>query len=250
MGISYLSFPLSFCFNFMVCLLRRLGEFAMGLDAWWEAVMTFYLAQEHQSGSWESVDGESIGDPHDLLHYKMGCWFLPSLWFASFHLRPQWSQLGQCFHPPVGGPQWWLWQSTTQSSMNALWTRLFTHTTIGEAGRKSQPLTYLITLGSDFPIMDLSQQFWSIKRKLNIYISSSKNIVEIHKPCNISLCVSKRFYLCHITYSLYISGGDKYKWISDNFSMTQFPHPKSGANNRTYHMRRWLQFNDIMHVNI
>ena len=36
-GISYLSFPLSFHSALWGCLLRRLREFAVGLGEWWEA---------------------------------------------------------------------------------------------------------------------------------------------------------------------------------------------------------------------
>lgn len=90
--------------------------------------------------------------------------------------------------------------------------------------------------------MDLSQQFWSIKRKLNIYISSSKNVFEIHKPCNISLHVFKCFYLCHITYSLYISWGDSINGQVTISLWLSFP-TISGANNSIYHMKWWLPFN-------
>lgn len=45
-----------------------------------------------------------------------------------------------------------------------------------EAGQE-ESFTYLVVLGPDLPIMDLSQQFRSIKRKFNIFVSLSKNIL-------------------------------------------------------------------------
>lgn len=53
----------------------------------------------------------------------------------------------------------------------------FTQEELGEAGQEGS-ITYLIILGSDLSIMDLSQQFWSSKRKFNVFIiSSSKNVL-------------------------------------------------------------------------
>lgn len=61
--------------------------------------------------------------------------------------------------------------------MSALGTsRSFTREELREAGRE-ESFTYLIVLGPDLPIMDLSQQFRSIKRKFNIFVSLSKNIL-------------------------------------------------------------------------
>ena len=62
--------------------------------------------------------------PPDLLRCKTGCWFLPSLCFASSRPRPRRSQPDLCSRPPAGGPRWWLWQSTTQSGVHTLWAWL------------------------------------------------------------------------------------------------------------------------------
>lgn len=43
--------------------------------------------------------------PRDLLHYKMGCWSLPSPCFASSHPQSRWSRLGRCSRPPAVGPR-------------------------------------------------------------------------------------------------------------------------------------------------
>ena len=70
--------------------------------------------------------------PPDLLHCKTGCWFLPSLCFASSRPRPRRSQPDLCSRPPAGGPRWWLWQSTTQSRVHTLWAWLLIPARAGE----------------------------------------------------------------------------------------------------------------------
>lgn len=55
----------------------------------WGGAQLFYLATTTTDGSGGSAGGEDVGDLRDLLHCKMGCWFLPSLCFASSRPRPQ-----------------------------------------------------------------------------------------------------------------------------------------------------------------
>lgn len=98
---------------------------------WVRGTVSLFGWRMPQSVSGEHVDGEDVDALHDLLHYKTGCWLLLSLCFASSHPRFRWSPLGQCSHPPVGGPQWWLWQSTTQSGVYTLGTWLLLHTRTG-----------------------------------------------------------------------------------------------------------------------
>lgn len=177
---SLLLFSIIFLLGFIGLFVRRLGEPATGLDVWREdewGAQFLCLAEECHRVSAESMLTERMLMPsmtYFIIKRAVGCFFhcaLPLLIpdFDDHHwvnvLTHQLAGLSDGY----GNLQHKV--ACTHSGPGCWFTR-----ELGEAGYK-ESVTYLIVLRSDLPIMDLSQQFWSMKRKFNIFISSSKNML-------------------------------------------------------------------------
>lgn len=154
--------------NLVQLFVRRLREFAMGSNEGWEAVT--WVRVRVRGGGDERVPGTSA--TYFIVKWAVGSFLhcallllVPDLndhnWVdvLTHQLAGLRDVYGNLQHRAAG----------THSGPGCSFSR----EEPGAAGSEERT-TYLIILGSDLPIMDLSQQFCSVERKFNMLVSLQK----------------------------------------------------------------------------